>query len=292
MEDIMGTLKNLFGSGKKPETLYAKGKGDQKLFAGKRKNVEDNQIVSPIISKQKVAIVDSGYATLAQKNTQAWESKDSSILHILSSDKDYNVRMTVARNKNTSLEDLMILSKDSQIFVRQQVMGNPSTPDTVLADGIKDDCLIKEKIAERDNLSPEIFSLLIDSATISDSDNKLLRSLASNKKATAEDLNKIYAKANGSFVLEDLARNNNTPSNILSVLAKTERNSLRNAVAKNKNTSIEDLEFISQGEDIDSDVKRSLIKNENTPNRIISRLSRDLDDDVSYYAKERLSKIN
>jgi len=59
MEDIMGTLKNLFGSGKKPETLYAKGKGDQKLFAGSRKDPEDNQITAPKDPRKKRLTIPS-----------------------------------------------------------------------------------------------------------------------------------------------------------------------------------------------------------------------------------------
>ena len=128
----------------------------------------------------------------------AIKSASKEVLSMLSKDAHYNVRCSVAINKNTLIDILEILSKDEHYDVRHWAVHNPNYR-------------VKMTIKE--------FEMQYALGALSDDEK------------------------------EKLAKNKNTPKEILSILSKDRHIEVRYNVAGNKSTPIEILEVLSKDED-------------------------------------------
>ena len=74
---------------------------------------------------------------------------------------DYDVRISVARNPNTSADVLTELAKDSYWCVRSYVARNPNTPADVLTELAKDsDYIVRRNAAGNPNTSSDVLTEL------------------------------------------------------------------------------------------------------------------------------------
>ena len=78
----------------------------------------------------------------------ARSTSDAEILNMLAINANYEVRCTVAANKNTSADTLDILAKDKDDDVRLAVANNPNTSYNTLIMLIKDKSVYISKTAE------------------------------------------------------------------------------------------------------------------------------------------------
>ncbi len=103
--------------------------------------------------------------------------------------------------------------------------------------------------------------------------------------ATPEEL-ALLAKSTNIYVLGDVARNKNTPEDILRILAKNKNINIRSFVATNENTPEDILRILAKDED--SYVRASVAKNRSMPQDVLRILAKDEDWNVRVYAAKNL----
>jgi len=117
----------------------------------------------------------------------------------------------------------------------------------------------------KEETNPRILSILANDAYIK-------QYVAGNNNTPPEVL-ALLAKDNYALVRENVAGNNNTPPEVLALLAKDNDITVRENVAKNNNTPPEVLALLAKDNDIT--VRENVAKNNNTPKEIFALLSKD-----------------
>jgi len=176
----------------------------------------------------------------------------------LSKSKSVRDRVLVAFHNGTSEDLLTALSDDENVAVRFAVAKNPGTPADVL------DKLSKDLEAPVSQAALANESISIESLKSTDSDEARIN-LASSNEVTAETLVKL-AKEKNEDIRAAVAKNRNTPSETLFALAKDKSDDVRGKVAKNPSSSVETmpeevLKVLSK--DLKSSVRDAALKNTN-----------------------------
>ena len=223
--------------------------------------IAKNQDTSPEILT-RLSTVDNKRvrnAVAANKNTPP------KILKLLN---DENDNINLAKDRNTSAEDLISLAKNPVTDVRYYVAANPSTPATALSILAKDNNeKIRYLIASSIKSSKETLDLL------SKDESDFVRAyVASNKNVPPETL-KFLADDESYRVRTNIASRKDISKEILSRLAKDKYESVRKDVARNKNTPPEALILLSNDES--EFVRKAVASHKNTPRDALVKLSND-----------------
>ena len=119
---------------------------------------------------------------------------------------DYDVRISVARNPNTSADVLTELAKDSDYIVRRNAAGNPNTPADVLTELAKDsDYDVRISVARNPNTPADVLTELAKDSYW------CVRSYAAGNPNTSADVLTELAKDSDCDVRRNAAGNPNTP---------------------------------------------------------------------------------
>jgi hypothetical protein len=221
---------------------------------------------------------------------------------------DYD-RLSLAENKETSAEDLEVLSRDEAYpSILLAVSKNPNTPESVLTkmarreyfDVDGEELSLTSALAYNENISSEALEALAAKSSMSDYD---MAAIGYNPKTPIHILRE-YAESDFSEVREAVAENPSTPRELLVALSDDYYASIRAAVASNDNTDEALLEkfvadedsdvrsgaamsnaatpamLLTLSEDIDKKVRRNVAQNSNTNKSLIEKLALDSEADV------------
>lgn len=154
-------------------------------------------------------------------------------------------RIALASDTNISKEGLYELSKDSDWRVLYHLCYNPSTPDDIRIQLIKNKDPVTEYIAKRKENSVEVFSSLI----MSENPTILEETIKNPSFPIKSFLERIKEIIKTHFidehVMAEIARNKNTPEEILDLLYNSEFIEVRCNVAENTNTSKNTLNILA-----------------------------------------------
>ncbi len=174
----------------------------------------------------------------------------SDLLKHLSQRSDYyqyNVLSAVAANPNTPISTLEILATKDNPEVQEALIQNPNTP---------------QKIKEKLNLLKQSNSAIVNL----DIPTEKLLILAKDKNSKTRNL--------AIFQLENIAKNSNTPVNIVEDLATIPNTKIMSAIAGNPNTPVRILEDLAT--EGDRNIFINLLGNPNTPKNILEQLSTEI----------------
>lgn len=157
----------------------------------------------------------------------------------------------------------VIMAVNDRVLIPQQ----DGTEDKAEFHFVKWEQLLKIEVVKQD------FSL--------NENSRFLRELALSNLEKKENFN--------IFLLNAIAKHEDTPLDILKKLAELKFSNIRESVASNENTSPEILDELSNDEDID--VRNAVAKNKNTPEETLEKLVKDKDKLVSRTAKKSLDYI-
>jgi hypothetical protein len=197
------------------------------------------------------------------------------MLKQLARDRDEDVRKEAASNPNMPAELRIELFKQlaKKDFARKGIAGNPNTPAEILKELAKDGwSRIREEVARNPNTPTEVLKELAETVLLDSSlaIRDMHSSVASNPN-TPRELMKQLAERWWSMVTEDeserrrggatfvpvtIAKNRNTPVEVLQQLSGDEFKAVRKWVANNPNTSLETL--VSLALDKDHDVRENV----------------------------------
>ena len=166
----------------------------------------------------------------------------------LAKDRDWLVRISVARNINTPCDLFFLLAKDQSFLIQNAVAQNPNAPVEIL----------------------ELFAYSKYYSTVR-------VSVAKNSKTPLYIL-RILKHDLDVEVRKGVAQNQNSSSDILSSLAKDDADEVRQAVAENPQTPANILENLAN--DVKYYIRLSVAQNVNTPREILTKLVQDKHDDV------------
>ncbi len=171
-------------------------------------------------------------------------SASAEILTLLSVDKEGFVRSEVAKNARTPVTVLGNLASDEDVNVRKGVATNSSAPVGVLEKLAKDaDSLVQSAVAANVIAPPDLLRKL---AKLQHSENVLV-SIAGNTSCPA-DLLETLAKG-APDVCHEVALNINTGVSTLEMLARHPYSGVREAIAINERTPSNILSLLASDED-------------------------------------------
>lgn len=211
--------------------------------------------------EQKAALGDVEIKQINKSINSAYELKDEinecDIIAIVAPVDLQQQFLKLAGNKP------VIMAVNDRILIPQK----DGTEEKVAFKFVKWEQLLKIKIVKQD------FSL--------NENSKFLKELA---------LSNLEKKENSNiFLLNAIAKHEDTPLDILKKLAEHKISIIRESVASNENTSPEILDELSKDEDID--VRNAVAENKNTPKETLEKLVKDKDKLVSETAKDSLDYI-
>ena len=182
----------------------------------------------------------------------AWnENTPIEILAVLAQDEEVWVRSVVAKNENTPVETLAVLAKDKNYEVRSSVARNKNTPIEFLAVLAKDDYGdVRFAVVENKNTSVEALAMLTK-------DNDVW--VSKTAENALKERNKKLGKENNMILTLDvttlpygvrmaMAENEESPLELLEVLAYDSDGDVREEVAKNKSVTAHILDKITDYE--------------------------------------------
>ena len=211
------------------------------------------------------------------KSSLGYKEISPELLHILSREKDENIRGAVAKNPNTPREVLTALSGDSWEYVRSFVARNPNTPREVLT-ALSGDAneYVRSFVAGNPNTPPEVL------AALSKDKAQNIPNIIAKNPSTPPEVLIALAGHKDEYVLRGVAENPNTPPEALIALAALAGDTeyVRLKVAANPNTPREAL--IALAGDTDGYVRAAVAGNPNTPREVLTALSGDKDETVRY----------
>ena len=217
------------------------------------------------------------------------------LLHSLSMDDSASVRRCVARNKSTSLDDLITLSMDPDPPVRAWVATNPNVSDDLLnslstdpAERVRCAVASNAKVSvdatfniadkkdrwvlARHSENPETLAELVGM-----DDGVLDLRLADNQCTPPAALERL-SDSDDSTVLRHVASNRKTPESVLQKLVEVDHN-CRERVASNPSAPIQTLEVLAKDEHWA--VREEVARNESTTPAILeSMLSANEEEDA------------
>lgn len=223
------------------------------------------RVVDKIFEEQFVSSYTKGELARSRKTSKV-------VLSALSKDEDEDIRTLVATHKNTPPEALLSLSKDKNEFVREEVAKNPSSPPEALEILAKDeDVDVLAGVVVNPNTPKDILKQL------SNHSNPGIEKLAKYLQQLGENKIKRYViKEDESNLF--IARDVNTPSERLAMLAKDEDENVRRSVAGNPSTPPEALTMLAKDKEVE--IRFYVARNHNTPSEILTMLAKDEDEDV------------
>ena len=191
------------------------------------------------------------------------------VLALMAEDEDQEVQLYVAANPNTPLENILDFASIEQF--KEAVAKNESAPDQILAElSLNEKTAVRGNVAGNPKTSLETLKVLLN-----DNEEYVRACVIENPNATqlikVDSIKLIQFEVR----LEMIARNKNTPAEILEYLSKNESVEVRKKVACNPSTSVHVIEYLS--DDSASEVRRSLALNPSTPSSILEKLSQDND---------------
>ncbi len=200
-------------------------------------------------------------------------STSDDMLHHLARDANFFVRVSVAQSSKISPGLLRILAADEFAQIREIVSIHPLTPIDVL-EILATDLAWQVRLGVKQNpsLSNEDFVISID-ARETPKDNQ------TNLGTSLEWLIQ-RAKHIEWTVRARVARDRNTPAELLTQLAFDQEPRVKKDVAANANTSSETLQFLFESER-DQEILRCLASNPNTPQEALSQLSKSFPHSVA-----------
>ena len=171
----------------------------------------------------------------------ARSTSDVEILKILAVNANYEVRCTVAENKNAPVELLSVLAQDEDIYVRWEVAGNKNTSvETLVMLASDKEWWVQSTVAKNENTPKKALAMLAK-----DEDTGIRCAVVENKNTPVELL-AVLAQDDDVRVRWAVAENRSTPTDVLAMLAKDECIGVRCAVAENENTPKEALDMLSK----------------------------------------------
>lgn len=255
------------------------------------------------------------------------------ILKKLSTDSDYRVRKGVAENWNTSHQILENLLKDNNLYVRWGVFRTMNgTIDTYAFSPEKDMDknhygknvggipkteknvpygIIKSKL---ENINTLASKKTIAIANEMEGESRRINPIEKVNRDKAREILKRLLEEENNFMEWEIAKDINTPEDVLAILAKNDDSEVRWSVAENLSTPQEVLKFLSTdrnenvrwivsenpntpqdilvslAEDTNADVRWGVANNPNTPREILRRLSEDNEQNVRASAIKNLKK--
>ncbi|MBI2995516.1 MAG: HEAT repeat domain-containing protein [Candidatus Melainabacteria bacterium] len=195
-----------------------------------------------------------------------------SILKILSTESNPEIRALVAKNPNC-LEDVRIkLSTDKEIHVR--TVAASQIIDTKTLERLCDDLAheVRTEVARNSHATSQILERLCD-----DLAHEVRTEVARNSYATSQILEKLH-KDKDNYVRRCVAIHRNTPKKVLEVLAKDDNDYVRAYVAENKAIAPEILELLA--EDKFDDVRKSVARHQKTELKALEILLHDSNENV------------
>lgn len=193
------------------------------------------------------------------------------ILEILSQDTIFDVRASVAGNKNVTASILTVLFQNCEdifkcflsennhlLLVDKFQKLNFQSRSTQSRKDLWDKYFdFRLKIASHPNTPEHILKIIINYQSYSYFDAiKICSTVAKNKSAGAEVL-RTLSQHTSSFVRSDVASNKNTPVDILEILSRDDTTSVRIDVALNPNTPQHILEILSKDKKVSIFVPKS-----------------------------------
>lgn len=232
-------------------------------------------------------------------------SAEGKMLEDLAREKNWQVRLEVAKNPNTPETILEYLARDSEFWVRLEVAHNPNTPGRILEELVMDDysqlrSLISEKTDPpasliADILGPEAeFWIAVEVAQNPNTPVSLLERLAKHNQAGVREsvaknynltasLIKQLAEDEDFKVICNLALNPNTPASILEKFARARQGFWVNvSIASNPNITASIQELLVKSKD--PSVLKNLASNPSTTLSILEQLVSDVDSGVRQVA--------
>ena len=257
------------------------------------------------------------------------EKTNEKTLDKLSKDEDVNVRKAVAMNENTSIETLKKLTKDESPSVKialfknekltgelidliakgklnsmlvQLIIENKNTSINTLFNMSgslskevnesdeedesneqinllnKIEKILESKIGNTDENGWNEVNKFIDNKVNNTADEETLESVARSNFVHPETLKKVFEKTNKESIKTAIARNSNVSEEILAKLANDPDEKVRIEVARNPKTSSSILTKLSNDKSIE--VRKLIAQNKNTSQEVLSKLSTDENIDV------------
>ena len=189
----------------------------------------------------------------------------------------------ILKDSNISLEVLNKLVDDKNYKIKIFLAKNPNLPKEILYKLANDEnYIIRAAVATNSNLPIEILNKLVTDKNIA-----VLYTLAQNLNTPPIILAKL-AEINDQYLQERIAIHKNTPVEILYKLSHKKSQLIRSFVVSNPNTPIEIL--IKLASDKSYQVRLSIAQNIKTPKEILNKLINDEDYFVRSAAKQTLNK--
>jgi HEAT repeat protein len=279
-EDQNQLVRNGVASNPKtPEALLTLLSKDQNSYVrrGVASNPKTPEALLTLLSKDKKEWVRINVAS----NPNAPEA----LLTLLSKDKNERVRRDVASNPNTPEPILTLLSKDKNELVQRGVALNPNTPFELLMT-LAEDCgdtnlEVLWGISTNPNTPIELVQKLLPVLSADLEINKGRNFHIESRNVPIELQQQLLSTlAKDRYIHSRLyaARNLNTPSCSLALLAEGKNREIRNAVARNPNAPEALLTLLSK--DKVSYVRSSVASNPNAPEALLTLLSKDKNERV------------
>jgi len=183
-----------------------------------------------------------------------------------------DMRIVVAEDPATSVEQLKEFAKDSNNFIRAAVARNESATDEILNELAKDkDLNVRFTTAAHRGLPAEAM------ITLSKDKSEDVRYQIACNKSASPDVLKTLAKDNNADLRLKVVNNPNITPEILGLMAD-DTEWIRIDIAENKKAPVEVLEKLS--EDESASVRMGVVSNPNTPGQVLRKRANDIDPDI------------
>lgn len=224
------------------------------------------ETIAMSISGEVAASMLSIVATNTDEEIRASVARNSACstesLSKLALDSDSWVRVAVAGNSNCSMATLQGLASDSDNSVRRFVAENPATDSNLLLSLSSD---FPAEVASNPSAPKSYLNETSNSKSV-----ETLEALATNPKCPIVTL-KSLATSKSVAVRSALADNPSTPDETLTLLAKDKNKDVRLVVAARVSTPVSILETLAT--DKNSEVKWAVAGNPSTPSKTLEKMA-------------------
>lgn len=200
---------------------------------------------------------------------------------ILAKEKSFHIRSYLAGNENVTVEILNFLAKDENSVVRTYVATNKTSSVETLQFLSKDENEnVRNAISRNNNATPEILQFFVND------ESEYVRAGVLTNANCPSDILMLFAKSDKRPEREMVASNAGVTPEILAMLANDSDYYVRCRVATNQKTPIEILKFLSKDEV--RAVKSYVVENPNTPIETLQELVYDNEKTIRNAAREKL----
>jgi len=220
-----------------------------------------------------------------QRKITLAKTSSPKLLASLAQDSDWKIRKVVAGNENAPPEVLKSLLFDTD-SVRVLLAKNKKSPEDLLVALANDrDFNVRMAVVNNNSATPKVLASL---AKLDDLENTTIRILAVNHLNVTPEVLTTFSKDPAETVRSAVARNEDTPGDVLAELAK--QPVVRIAVAGNRNTPQEVLRYLAD-DSTDPLTREAVADNPKVPRDILEKLAKDSDNFVRRSAFQRLSGL-